>query len=294
VRLSVLTPSRNYERFLPDALQSVHAQGDPEAEHVVADGASTDGTLRILHRWADRVRFVSEPDAGQSDALNKAAAMAKGEWLGWLNADEFYLPGAFEAVHAALRQAPDADVVYGDCCLVDVDGRLLRLYPRHGYHPRTLRWYGPIMASCAVFVRASALPDRGWDQSLRRMMDWDLYLELAGQGARFAYLARPLAVFRVHDAQVTAAPMPVWTGEGLEVVARHGLAADPGAVRARRILGRAEHALRKLAAGAYRRQRTVRRELGGADLRWFVTPEARANAARLLRLGSRPTGSRAT
>jgi hypothetical protein len=291
VLLSVLTPTRDYGRFLPDALASVRAQGDPDVQHVVVDGASTDGTLGVLHKWSDHVRFLSEPDRGQSDALNKAAAMAKGEWLGWLNADEFYLPGAFDAVREAVRRAPDADVVYGDFCLVDVDGRLLRLYPQHGFSSRMLRWYGPIMASCAVFIRSSVLPERGWDPALRRMMDWDLYLDLDRRGARFVHLARPLATFRVHDAQVTAVQIPIWTGEGLEVRARHGLTLAPRSARAQRVLGRVEHGLRKLADGAYQRQRTVRGELCGADLRWFDAPDAQSSATRLVRLATRGAGS---
>jgi Glycosyl transferase family 2 len=290
MHISVLTPTRNYRRFLVDALQSVEAQGDGDVEHVVVDGASTDGTVGVLHQWSNLVRFVSEPDNGQSDALNKAAAMARGEWLGWLNADEFYLPGAFETVRAALRRDPDADVIYGDCCLVDVDGRMLRLLPQHSFHSRTLRWYGPIIASCAFFIRASALPQRGWDPALSRMMDWDLYLELERRGARFTHVTTPLAAFRVHGGQVTAVQVPIWAGEGLRVRARHRLICKPWPAGALRAVGRVEHGVRKLAVGAYRRQGRVRQHLQGADLRWFASPTARSNAEQLLEMGSGASG----
>jgi hypothetical protein len=290
--LSVLTPTRNYERFLPDALESVSAQGYGDVEHVVVDGASTDRTPRILHEWSDLIRFVSEPDNGQSDALNKAAAMADGEWLGWLNADEFYLPGAFETIRAALRRDSDADVIYGDCCLVDVDGRLLRLFPQHAFCPRTLRWYGPIIASCAVFIRATALPERGWDPALSRMMDWDLYLELERQGARFAHVSAPLAAFRVHEAQVTTVPVPIWAGEALQVRARHRLTLEPRSARTLRVLGRVEHGARKLAIGAYQRQGKVRQKLRGTDLRWFASPDAQNNAEQLLAIAAGGSGKR--
>lgn len=263
---------------MSDALESVEAQRDEDVEHIVVDGASTDGTLGLLQRWSDRVRFISEPDNGQSDALNKAAAMAKGDWIGWLNADEFYLPGAFEAVRAAIRRTPDVDVVYGDFCLVDVRGHLLRLSPQHPFHQRTLRWYGPIMGSCAVFIRTAALPERGWDPLLRRMMDWDLYLELAVRRARFVHVATPMAAFRVHGDQVTARQMPNWVGEGRQVRACHRLTLGPGPARVLRAVGQAEHGARKLAAGAYRRQAQARRAVGGADLRWFSSPEAQRNA----------------
>jgi glycosyltransferase involved in cell wall biosynthesis len=289
VLLSILTPSRNYGSFLPDALQSVAGQRDDAVEHIVVDGASTDDTVEILRAWSHRVRFVSEPDQGQSDALNKAATMADGEWLGWLNADEFYLPGAFGRLCAALTHTPGADVVYGDCCFVDQTGQLLRLVPQHRFAPRILRWYGPFMSSCATFIRKNALPERGWDPGLRRVMDWDLFLELHHRGALFAHVKSPLAAFRLHHAQVTAVHLRSWVGEGLRVRARHDLAASPWLGGTLHALGRVDHGLRKLADGAYSRQAVVRRTLRGADLRWFASSHARANAERLVRVASRPT-----
>jgi hypothetical protein len=287
VLLSILTPTRNYEHFLSDALESVRAQGNGDVEHVIVDGASTDGTIRLLHEWGDRVRFLSEPDNGQSDALNKAVAMANGEWFGWLNADEFYLPGALETFRAALRRAPAADVIYGDCCLVDERGRLLRLVPEPSFHSRVLRWYGPILASCAVFIRVSAMPERGWDSTLRRMMDWDLYLELERRGAHFTHVAAPIGAFRVHGDQVTAVQVPIWAGEALQVRSRHALTVKPRSARALRALGRIDHGARKLLSGAYQRQAVVWQNLRGADLRWFASPEAQNNAEQLRCLASR-------
>ena len=287
--LSILTPSRNYGSFLPDALQSVAGQEDDAVEHIVVDGASTDDTVEILRAWSHRVRFVSAPDQGQSDALNKAAAMADGEWLGWLNVDEFYLPDAFRTVRTALADTPGADVLYGDCCFVDQTGRLLRLLPQHRFVPRILRWYGPFMSTCATFIRRDALPERGWDPALRRVMDWDLFLELQRRGARFAHVRAPLAAFRIHDAQVTAVRIHSWAGEGVHVRARHDLAASPRLAKTLHVLARVDHGLRKLADGAYRRQAAVQRALRGADLRWFASSDAHENAERLVHMASRPT-----
>jgi glycosyltransferase involved in cell wall biosynthesis len=282
--LSILTPTRNYASYLVDALESVAAQGDSRVEHVVVDGASTDGTQPLLEAWSDRIRYLSEPDVGQSDALNKAASMANGEWLGWLNADEFYLPHAFELLHATLDRSPEADVIYGDCCFVDAQGRLLRLVPQHGFDARTLRWYGPFIPSCAAFIRASSLPGRGWDATLRRVMDWDLYLELSRRQSRFVHVGAPLSAFRLHDDQVTATRVPYWEGEGLRVRAKHGLAVRPSIVRVLHQVGQIDHGLRKLIVGGYYRQAKVRWRLHGADLRWFTSPSARDNVERLLTL----------
>jgi hypothetical protein len=169
---------------------------------------------------------------------------------------------------------------------VDADGRLLRLYPQHSFDARLLRWYGPMIASCAFFVRASALPERGWDTSLRRMMDWDLYLELQRQGARFTYLATPLAAFRMHDNQVTSVRVPIWAGEALRIRSRYRMTLKPSFARSLRAVGRAEHCARKLAVGAYFRQARVRRTLYGADLRWFASQHAATNARRLVDVAS--------
>jgi glycosyltransferase involved in cell wall biosynthesis len=286
MRISVLTPTRNYALFLPDALRSVHSQEDRNVEHIIVDGASTDRTEQILQQWSGRVRWLSEPDHGQSDALNKAAAMARGEWLGWLNADEFYLPHVFEAIRAALHVSPNADVIYGDCCLVDVHGRLLRLLTQHAFHERMLRWYGPILSSCAAFIRASAIPGRGWDTRLRRTMDWDLYLELARQGAKFVHIGVPLAAFRLHNGQVTSVQIPNWSAEGIDIRSRHNLTVNPNVARLLRELSRSERGARKLFNGALRRQRRVRHRLRNADLRWFDSSAALRCTEQLIALSS--------
>lgn len=285
MKLSILTPSRNYGRFLLDAIQSVARQEDELVEHIVVDGDSTDDTLEIL-QGCKEVRYVSEPDNGQSDALNKAVHIASGDWCGWLNADEFYLPDAFEVVRAVLADHPGADVVYGDCCFVDTAGRFLRLVPQHPFHPRILRWYGPFISSCATFFRTASLRRLGWDVHLRRIMDWDLYMALADQDARFVHVAHPMAAFRLHDAQVTADSQSSWP-EGRYVRLRHGMPSNRPASAVLFQMGRLEHGMRKLAGNAYARQRRASRQLKGADLRWFASEESEREALLLANLVSK-------
>src|SRR5919106_662562 len=90
--ISVLTPSRGYGRFIADAIESAKQQVGVTVQHVVQDAGSDDGTLDILWSYGDAVDWTSEPDSGQSDALNRALGRATGDWIAWLNADEFYLP----------------------------------------------------------------------------------------------------------------------------------------------------------------------------------------------------------
>lgn len=274
-RISILTPSYNYQAFLRDALDSVQQQAIP-AEHIVMDGASTDGTAEVLAAYpSERLRWASEPDEGQSDALNKALRLATGTWVGWLNADEFYLPHTFELVEDALTSSM-ADVVYGDCAFVDRDGRLLRLLPQHGMSPWLLRHYGIFTPSCTLFVRRSILPADPWDPHFRRIMDWDFVLGLLDRGASFHHVRAPLGAFRVHDEQVTASPSSVHAEEYGAIRARYGIADSPTLRRAARV----GHASKKLIEGAYLRQVRARR-LRGAGLRWFAGQEGRETCGAL-------------
>jgi len=118
-RVSILTPSFNQAHFLAENLASVRLQGD--VEHIVVDGGSQDGSRELLEK--SPVRWVSERDGGQADALNKALKMASGEILGWLNSDDLYLPGAVAQATALLDADPGLDMVYGHSDQIDAEGR---------------------------------------------------------------------------------------------------------------------------------------------------------------------------
>ncbi len=150
--LTVVTPSYGYAHFLRDAIVSVAEQPGITVEHIVQDGGSTDGTVELLQELDDRVDWVSEPDDGQSDALNRGIARARGRWIAWLNADEFYLPGGLAALVRAGRR----------------DGRRRRLrrhpllgrrrtadppLPQHRFSPFVLRSYGCFISTVSCIVR---------------------------------------------------------------------------------------------------------------------------------------------
>jgi len=114
--LSVITPALNSEEFIEDAILSVSRQQDVAVEHIVIDGASTDSTMAIVKRHGE-VKWISECD-GPSDAINKGFLSATGDLVGWLNADDYYLPGGLDAMARAAQAHPEADVIYGDCVFV--------------------------------------------------------------------------------------------------------------------------------------------------------------------------------
>lgn len=263
MKVSVLTPSLNYATFIGDAIASVAAQETIDVEHVVQDGGSHDSTAAVVAAFNGRVRFASEPDRGQSDALNRALARATGDWVGWLNADEFYLPRALPTL-AAVAARGDVDVVYGDAVFVDEVGRVLRLLPQHSFSARVLRLYGTFLPTCTMLIRRELLEETPWDDGLRRIMDWDLCLTLLRSRARFKYVPMPIAAFRVHDARVTADPAAKFASEYELVRSRHGL---PPTAPARSV-GRVMHGTLKALEGAYGRQRAATR-VRGRDLRWF-------------------------
>jgi glycosyltransferase involved in cell wall biosynthesis len=264
--ISVLMPSYGYGRFLRDAIESILQQTGPSVEIIVQDAGSEDDSLEILRGYEGRVSWRSEQDEGQSDALNRALERASGDWIAWLNADEFYLPGSLQHLFdAAIRT--DADVVYGDAMFVDEHGRSLRLLPQHPISDLVIESYGTFISTCASLFRRRALPESPWDVSLKRVMDWDLYLRLLRQGGRFVHTPYPVAAFRVHEAQVTATRTGS-TNEYQKVRTRYDIEQTP----IRRARAYAAHAALKLGHGSYLRQAKVRRGRG-TSLRWFAPTE---------------------
>jgi len=258
--VSVLTPSFGYGDFIADSIRSVIGQDGLDVEHIVQDGASADETVTVLRSFGGRVEWVSEPDLGQSDALNRALTRAGGRWVAWLNADEFYLPGGLQRlINEGERSG--ADVVYGDAAEVDERGRLMELRPEHPFASPILRWYGPFLNTVSMAVRKSLLDEQPWDPELKVVMDWDLYLDLMRKGAGFRHIAYPVGAFRRHARQASARP-----GSNETTIVRRRYAI-PTARQYRRA-GKMLHRLYKFGSGAYVRQLRAR-SFRSHDLRWF-------------------------
>jgi glycosyltransferase involved in cell wall biosynthesis len=186
--ITIVTPCFNAAAFIERALDSVATQEYPQIEHVIVDAGSTDGTVEILQSRSD-IRWISEPDEGQSDAMNKAVAMATGDIVGWLNADDWYLPGAFAAIAGAAIANPEAEWFTGRCPIVDNDGTEIRKAVTH-YKNALLRAYSfPLyltqnFISCpATFVRRDAYAAvKPFRIDYRYSMDYDIFLQLARRG----------------------------------------------------------------------------------------------------------------
>ena len=194
--VSILTPSFNQAAFLPDNLRSVACQTYPHVEHIVMDGGSTDGSVDILRKAGDSIRWRSEPDSGQADAVNKAFRESRGEIIGWLNSDDAYFDcRVIEDVAAYFQAHPDADVVYGHCLQVTGEGMAIQVLwaPRFD---RELQKAVNLHMQPSTFVRRRALSDPLLDTSFHFAMDYELWLRLAAQGRRFERIARILSIDR--------------------------------------------------------------------------------------------------
>lgn len=196
---SIITPSLNQHRFLRVCVASVEMQGYPTVEQVVIDGGSADGTREFLGHCSDVVSYwQSEPDRGQSHALNIALSRASGAWIGWQNADDVYLPGALWQVARAITLHPKGDVVVGDTLLIDDQGLPMGTI---GVCPvaarRWLEGFWPYNQS--VFFRRSLLERAGRiDETLRLHMDTDLLARVALLDPPVVYLEAALGAHRKH------------------------------------------------------------------------------------------------
>ena len=282
MKISVLTPSYNYAHWLPDTLASVAGQNDPSVEHVVVDDASTDNSWEVLTGYPGPLVLHRHPNQGLSETLNQALRLATGEWVGWLNADDFYLPNAVATVRRAIEEHPDADMIWGDSIYVDRHARFLRLVAQHPTNGRVLRLMGTHIAPCATFVRKAALPSWIFDGKLRVLMDWDLSLAMLHAGSRMIWLPTPLGAFRRHENQLG---QPASVEEHNRVRGRYGLVTNLTLRRWANRYGMFEHMLHKTLVGSYRRQRRTA-SYAGQDMRWFESFTALATANRAVYVAS--------
>ncbi len=207
--ISVVTPSFNQAAYLERTLTSVLAQNYPRLEYFVQDGGSTDGSRQILEKLDPRLTgWVSEPDRGQGDALNRAFARTTGELMAWLNADDLSLPGALAYVARFFAAHPEVDVVYGHRILIDGEDREIGRWvlPRHD--ETILRWADYVPQE-TLFWRRRLWERAGGrlDESYRFALDWELLLRFQAAGAKMVRLPHFLGAFRVHPAQKTSAQM---------------------------------------------------------------------------------------
>jgi glycosyltransferase involved in cell wall biosynthesis len=225
--ISIVTTSFNHYRYLMEALQSVRVQGGADVEHVVVDGVSTDGSVDVLRSlgadaWP-HLRWLSERDEGQTQAMNKGIRMSRGEIIGWLNSDDRYRAGALEAVARMFLEHPEVDVLYGDYTFIDEHGQHLRDRREINFNPLVLFHHRvPHIPTTATFFRRRIFDHGEWlDESLQYAMDHELFVRLARRGYRFRHMHRLLADFRLHPSSKTCSQAALQLQEAQHVRERH-------------------------------------------------------------------------
>ncbi len=185
--ISVVTSVRNGARFLPRCLASVQAAASAvhdgpavEVEHVVCDGASTDGTVAILEGQVG-VRWTSERDSGQSEGFNKGVGMAKGDWICWLNADDELDPGAIRSFLRAVERHPEADVIYGHVQFIDEPSRPLWTSYQLPYRPSLIADNVYVPPTSGTFFRRDLLLQEPLDPGYHYVMDVEWFLRCGGR-----------------------------------------------------------------------------------------------------------------
>lgn len=205
-KITLITPSLNQAQYLEATIQSVLSQNYPNLEYIIVDGGSTDGSVDIIRKYEQHLAWwVSEPDRGQSHAINKGLERATGEIFNWVNSDDLLAPGALHEVAAAFSNAPEIDIVCGHYTAFDKQNvypnMRMRIYPEI---EKTIV-FGHV-SPCSMYYRLSILSKLGtFDESLHYCMDlemWYRYLELFGTN-KFRFIDENLAFFRHHPESKT-------------------------------------------------------------------------------------------
>jgi len=198
--VSIITPSFNQASFIEDTIESVVRQDYENVEYIVVDGNSTDGSVEIIKSYAEQypqtIRWISEEDEGQVDAINKGFHRANGEIVAWLNSDDAYFHRqVIKEVVLAFEDHRDADLIYGDAVLVSSDNQLLKVWRVPDFDKDWLL-RGCRIIQPALFFRRSVVQAEQMDPSISVVLDYEFWLRLAKKGYSFVHVPRIWAVDR--------------------------------------------------------------------------------------------------
>jgi glycosyltransferase involved in cell wall biosynthesis len=226
--VGVATPSYNAAEFIRDTIDSVLSQDYPHVRYVVMDGGSTDGTLDVLRSYGDRLDWISEPDDGQADAINRGIDRVGGDIVAFLNADDSYEPGAIMTAVERFRERPGAALIYGAAVQLDAAGNAVRTTPVLSCDHLSLAGYNPI-SQPAAFASGDVWREvGGLDPSLHLALDYELWMRMSDGARPVLPVPDTLARIRFHADAKSEAQRGRHLRESMAVVRRHYGHVPPG------------------------------------------------------------------
>jgi len=219
-RITIVTPSFNQAVFLERTILSVLGQNYPNLEYIIVDGGSTDGSLDIIRKYSDKLTWwVSEPDRGQVDAINKGFRRATGEWVAWQNSDDLFYPGALHDLAATAARRPEAGLIIGDINLIDKYDKVLRdvRYVKPSY--RAMLAEGMVMTNQAAFWRLRVHSEVGLlNDSMHFAFDYEWFLRLTLH-TEIVHVPRIWGALRLHSETKTSTKTHMFYEENIRILA---------------------------------------------------------------------------
>jgi glycosyltransferase involved in cell wall biosynthesis len=197
MKISIVTPSLNQGKYIEDTIHSVLNQDYPEVEHIIIDGGSSDGTIDILKKY-QHLKWISEKDTGQANAINKGFRIATGELIAWLNSDDYYENNSLYDVANYFDSHKECMFLYGDMTLVDENKNIIELMSGENLSRSALLRIPDIVRQPSCFWRSSLFADIGYlREDIHLVFDYEFLLRI-GKRFKYQYINKNLSYLRIY------------------------------------------------------------------------------------------------